>query len=82
MKLPNRFVILFKMTTTEGLRAESFIRKVSTMRTTGMKISIMEILLAMMLLLYQQNCKLHHGPSLTSHPSSPCMTVIQTQSNS
>jgi hypothetical protein len=41
------------MTRTEGLRAESFIRRASTMRTTGMKISIMEILLLMMLLLYQ-----------------------------
>ena len=50
-------------------RAESFIRRASTMRTTGMKISIMEILLLMMLLLYQQNCRLHHGPSLTSHPA-------------
>jgi hypothetical protein len=80
--LPKRFVILFKMIRTEGLRAESSIRKASTMRTTGMKISIMEILLSMMLLLYQQNCRLHHGPSLTSHPSSPCTTVIQTRSNS
>ena len=32
-------------------------------------------LLLMMLLLCQQNCRLHHGPSLTSHPSSPCTTV-------
>jgi hypothetical protein len=24
----------------------------------------------------------HHGPSLTSHPSFPCTTVIQTRSNS
>jgi hypothetical protein len=39
-------------------------------------------LLLMMLLLCQQNCRLHHGPSLTSHPSSPCTTVIQTRSNS
>ena len=35
----------------------------------------------MMLLLYQQNCRLHHGLNLTSHPSSPCLTVIQTRSN-
>jgi hypothetical protein len=66
----------------EGLHTESSIRKAFTMRTTGMKISIMEILLSMMLLLSQQNYRLHHGPSLTSHPSSPCMTVIQTRSNS
>jgi hypothetical protein len=35
-----------------------------------------------MLLLCQQNCRLHHGPRLTSPPSSPCTTVIQTRSNS
>jgi hypothetical protein len=68
MKLRKKLVILLKMTRTEGLRVESFIRRASTMRTTGMKISIMEILLLMMLLLYQQNCRLHHGPILTSHP--------------
>jgi hypothetical protein len=71
MKLRKKFIILLKMTRTEGLRAKSFIRRASTMRTTGMKISIMEILLLMMLLLYQQNCRLHHGPSLTSHPQLP-----------
>jgi hypothetical protein len=64
MKLQKRFVILLKMIRTEGICAESFIRKASTMRKTGMKISIMEILLLMMLLLYQQNCRLHHVPSL------------------
>jgi phosphoglycerate dehydrogenase-like enzyme len=48
----------------------------------GMKISIMEILLLMILLLCRQNCRLHLGPSLTNHPSSPCTTVIQTRSNS
>jgi hypothetical protein len=82
MKLRKKFVILLKMTRTEGLRAKSFIRRASTTRTTGMKISIMEILLLMMLLLCQQNCRLHHGPSLTSPPSSPCTMVIQTRSNS
>jgi hypothetical protein len=39
----------------------------------GMTISIMEILLLMMLLLYQQNCRLPHDPHHTSHLSSPCM---------
>jgi hypothetical protein len=34
-----------------------------------MKISIMEILLLMIHLLSQQNCRLHLGPSLTSHPA-------------
>jgi hypothetical protein len=82
MKRRKRSIILFKMTRAEGLSAESSIKRVSTMRKTGMKISIMEILLLMMLLLCQQNYRLHHGPSLTSHLSSPCMTVIQTRSNS
>jgi hypothetical protein len=82
MKRRKRFVVLFKMTRTEGLNVESSIRRVSTMRKTGMKISIMEILLLMMLPLCQQNYRLHHGPSPTSHLSFPCMTVIQTQNNS
>ena len=47
MKLRKRFVILFKMIRTEGLRAESFIKRASSTRMTGMRISIMEILLLM-----------------------------------
>jgi hypothetical protein len=43
--------------------------------------SIMEILLLIMLLLYQQNYRLHIGPRLTSHPSSPCMTDTQIRSS-
>jgi hypothetical protein len=39
------------------------------MMMIGMTISIMEILLLMMLLLYQQNCRLPHGPHHTSHLS-------------
>ena len=39
-------------------------------------------LLLMTLLPWQQNCRLSHGPHHTSHHSSPCMTVIQTPSNS
>jgi hypothetical protein len=53
---------------------ESFTKKASSTRMTGMRISIMEILLLMMLLLYQQNCRLHLGPRLINHPSSQCMT--------
>jgi hypothetical protein len=63
-------------------RAESFIKRVSTTRMTGMKISIMEILLLMMLLPCQQNCRLFLGHSLTSRLSSPCTTGIQTRNNS
>ena len=82
MKLRKRSVISFKAIKPEGLHAESFIRKISAMKTTGMKISIMETLLLMMLLLFQQNCRLHLGHRLTSHPSFPYMTVTQTRSNS
>jgi myosin heavy subunit len=60
---------------------ESFIKRASSTRMTGMRISIMEILLLMMLLLCQQNCRLQLGPRLTSHPSSPCMTDTQIRSN-
>jgi hypothetical protein len=35
-----------------------------------------------MLLLYQQNCKPHHGLHHTSHPSFPCMMGTRTPSNS
>jgi hypothetical protein len=45
-------------------------------------ISIMEILLLMMLILYQQNCSLHHDPHHTSHLSSPCMMGTQIRSSS
>jgi hypothetical protein len=41
-------------------------------------ISITEILLLMMLLLCQLNCRLHLGPHLTNHPSFQCMTDTQT----
>jgi hypothetical protein len=76
-----KFAILLKMSRTEGLSTESFIRRASSTKMTGMKISIMEILLLMMLLLYQQNCRLHLGPRPTSHPNSPCTMTIQTRSS-
>jgi hypothetical protein len=60
---------------------ESFTKRASSTRMTGMRISIMEILLLMMLLLYQQNCRLHLGPRLTNHLSSQCMMDTQIQSN-
>jgi hypothetical protein len=52
-----------------------------TMMMIGMTISIMGILLLMMLLLCQQNCRLPHGPHHTSHLSSPCMMGIQIRSS-
>jgi hypothetical protein len=50
-------------------------------RMTGMRISIMEILLLMMLLLCQQNCRLHLGLHPTSHLNSPCTTDTQIRSS-
>jgi hypothetical protein len=82
MKLQNKYVILLKMTRTEDLHKESFVKIIPTMMMIGMTISIMEILLLMMLLLYQQNCRLHHGPHHISHLSSPCMMGTQIRSSS
>jgi hypothetical protein len=48
---------------------ESFVKIIPTMMIIGMTISIMEILLLMMLFLYQQNYKLPHGPHHISHLS-------------
>jgi hypothetical protein len=62
------------MSRTEGPSTESLTKRASSTRMTGMRISIMEILLLMMLLLCQQNCRLHLGPRLTNHPSTQCMT--------
>jgi hypothetical protein len=50
MKLLKKYVILLKMTKTEDLHKESFIKTIPTMMMIGMTISIMEILLLMMLL--------------------------------
>jgi hypothetical protein len=77
MKLLKKYAISLKMSKNEGPRTESYTKRASTTRVTGMKISIMEILLLMMLLHCQQNCRLHLGPRLTSHPSSPCMMDTQ-----
>jgi hypothetical protein len=62
MKLLRKYVISLKMTRTEDLHKESFVKIILTMMMTGMTISIMETLLLMMLLLYQQNY---------SHPMAP-----------
>jgi hypothetical protein len=53
MRLLKKCVISLKMTRTEDLNAESFIRTIPTMTMNGMMISIMGILLLMMLILYQ-----------------------------
>jgi hypothetical protein len=82
MKLLKKYDILLKMTRTEDVHKESFVKTIPTMMIIGMTISIMEILLLMMLLLYQQNCRLPYGPHHTSHTSSPCMMGTQIRSSS
>jgi hypothetical protein len=57
----------------EGPNTGSFVKKAYSTRMHGMMILIMMPLLLMMLLPWQQNCKLPHGPHHTSHLSSPCM---------
>jgi hypothetical protein len=81
MKLLKKCVILLKMNKTEGPSIGSFIRKAYSMKMDGMMILIMMPLLLMMLLPWQQNCRLPHGPRHTSHLSFPCMMGIQIQSS-
>jgi hypothetical protein len=52
-ELLKKYTILLKMSKSEGPNIGSFTEKASTTRMNGMKISIMEILLLMMLLLCQ-----------------------------
>jgi hypothetical protein len=51
MRLLRKCVISPKMTKTEGLNTETFVRTIHTTTMNGMMISIMAILLLMMLLL-------------------------------
>jgi hypothetical protein len=81
MKLLKKCVILLKMNKTKGPSTGSFIRKAYSMKMDGMMILIMTPLLLMMLLPWQQNCRLPHGPRHTSHLSFPCMMGIQIQSS-
>jgi hypothetical protein len=71
-----------RMTKTEGLNTESFIKTIHTTMMNGMMISIMAILLLMMLHLWQQSCRLPHGPHHTSHLNFLCMMGTQTRSSS
>jgi hypothetical protein len=80
-KLLKKCVILLKMTKTEGPNTESFVRKAYSTKMDGMRISIMIPLLLMMLLPWQQNCRLSHGHNPTSHPNYPCTMGTQTQNN-
>jgi hypothetical protein len=81
MKPLKKCVILFKMNKIEGPNTGSFVKKANSTRMHGMMILIMTPLLLMMLLAWQQNCRLPHGPHHTSHLSSPCMMDTQIQSS-
>jgi hypothetical protein len=66
--LLKKCVILPKMTMTEGLNTGSFVRRAHSTKMNGMMTFIMVVLPLMMLLLWQQNCRLSHGhnPTATS----------------
>jgi hypothetical protein len=59
----------------------SFIRKAYSTRMDGMIILIMIPSILMMLLSWQQSCRLFHGHNPTSHLSYPCTMGTQTQNN-
>jgi hypothetical protein len=59
-----------RMTKTEGLNTESFVKTIHTTMINGMMIFIMEILPLMMLLLWQQCCRLPHGPIIQTTSAS------------
>jgi hypothetical protein len=81
MKLLKKCVILLKMTKTEGPNTGSFVKRAYSTKMDGMMILIMIPLLLMMLLPWQQNCRLSHGHNPTSHPSYPCTMGTRTQNN-
>jgi flagellar biosynthesis GTPase FlhF len=60
---------------------EGFVKKAYSTKMDGMMILIMIPLLLMMLLPWQENCRLPHGPRHTSHLSFPCMMGTQTESS-
>ena len=74
--------ILLKMNKTEGPNTGSFVKKAYSTKMDGMMILIMIPLLLMMLLPWQQNCRLPYGPHHTSHLSFLCMMGNQTRSSS
>jgi hypothetical protein len=68
-KLLNKCVILLKMNKTEGPNTGSFVRKAYSMKMDGMMILFMIPLLLMMLLPWQQNCRLSHAIILQVTPA-------------
>jgi hypothetical protein len=80
-KQPKRCVISLQMTRTEGPSTRSFVKKAQSTKMNGTTTFIMVTLLSMMLLLWQQNCRLPCGHRPTSLLSFPCMIGIRIQSN-
>jgi hypothetical protein len=74
MKPSKKYAILFKTNKIEGPNTGSFIKKACSTMMDGMMILITIPLLLMMLLPWQQNCRLSHGPHHTSHLSFPCIS--------
>jgi hypothetical protein len=58
-----------------------FIKRACSTTMDGMMILIMATLLLMMLLPWQQNCRLSHGPHHASHLSFQYMMGIQTRNS-
>jgi hypothetical protein len=81
MKLLRKCVSSLKMTKTEGPNTGSFVKRAYSTKMDGMMILVKIPLLLMMLLPWQQNCRLPYGPHHTSHLSSPCMMGTQIQSS-
>jgi hypothetical protein len=76
-KLLKKCIILLKMNKIEGPNTGSFVKKAYSTKMDDMMTLIMMPLLLMMLLPWQQNCRLSHGPRHTSHLSFPCMMGTQ-----
>jgi hypothetical protein len=73
MRLLKKCVISLKMTRTQGLSAGSFVKIAHSTKMSDTMTFIMVTLLLMMLIPWQQNCRLFHGHNPKSHPSCPCM---------
>jgi hypothetical protein len=82
MRPLKKCVISLKMTRTQGLSIGSFVKMAHSTKMSGTMTFIMVTLHLMMLLPWQQNCRLFHGHNSTSHPSCPCKMGTRTQSNS
>jgi hypothetical protein len=82
MKPPKKCVTSPRITKTEGPSTGNFVKKIHIMMMNGTVTFIMAIFHLMMLLPWQQNCRLPHGPHHTSHLSFLCMMGTQTRSSS